>query len=94
MGTLFDRIREAVDAGRYIISDHADDQLRERWMKDWYVIAGLTEGKLIHEDPSAMPNPKVEVEQVLPDGTPIKAVWSWLEYNQSARLVTVHHFDQ
>jgi hypothetical protein len=46
----------------------------------------LADGELILERPNATPNPAVEVREVLPDGTEVKAVWShqsstatWLE---------------
>jgi hypothetical protein len=41
-----------------------------------------------------MPNPLVEVGQVLADGTDIKAVWSYIVTAGVAKLVTVHFFDE
>lgn len=90
MGTVFDRIRGAVAANRYLIGAHAANQLDERRIADWQIPAGLAEGKLLRERPAARPNPIVEVEQLLPDGTAVKAVWSWLPYHEAAKLVTVH----
>ena len=55
---------------------------------------GLDEGHMLIERPSASPNPAVEVEQVLPDGTQFKAVWSLLKRSGVAKLVTVHFFDE
>jgi hypothetical protein len=72
---------------------HAGNQLDERGIPDWQVVAGLAEGVLLRERPHGKPNPCVEVEQLLPDGTPVKAVWSWLPRHQVAKLVTVHYFD-
>lgn len=92
MPTLFGRIREAVEREEYIIGSHADDRLRERGIPAWQVIGGLAMGKMIQQRPHDMPNPVVEVEQLLPDGTPIKAVWAWLP-ERIAKLITVHYFD-
>ena len=94
MGELFDRIRAAVQEDRYLVGLHAGNQLDDRGIPDWQVVAGLAEGKLILERPSDRPNPAVEVEQLLPDGTPVKAVWSWLPHHHAAKLVTVHYFDR
>jgi len=62
-------------------------------MPAWQVVAGLTQGKIVEERPNAKPNAIVEVEQILADSTPFKAVWAWLRYNEHAKLVTVHFFD-
>ena len=61
---------------------------------EWQVVAGLEDGELLVERPSAKPNPAVEVEQILPDGTRFKAVWSILKQSSVAKLVTVHFFDE
>ena len=90
MGILFDRIQAAVAADRFLIGVHAGYQLDERGIADWQIPVGLAEGRLLMERPDARPNPLVEVEQVLPDGTAVKAVWSWLPYHEAAKLVTVH----
>jgi hypothetical protein len=94
MGRLFDQIRAAVADGRVLVSSHADDAVRERGMVVWQVITGLAEGRLLLERPSATPNPVAEVEQVLSDGTPVKAVWAYIVVLDAAKLVTVHYFDR
>ena len=48
---------------------------------------------LLAEDLTAAPNPKIEVSEVLPDGTEFKAVRSLLKNSGVAKLVTVHFFD-
>ena len=93
MGQLFDKIRRAVAAGNFIVSDHADERLRERHVKLWQVEAGLAKAKLSHERPKAQPNPSIEVRQSLADGTPIRVVWAWLRPIKVAKLVTVY-FDE
>ena len=46
------------------------------------------------ERPSDKPNPAVEVQEKLPDGTEFKAVWSHLGRSGVAKRVTVHFLDE
>jgi hypothetical protein len=48
--------------------------MRERRILGWQVVAGLEAAKVIAECSDASPNPAAEFEQLLPDGTPFKAV--------------------
>jgi hypothetical protein len=93
MGSLFDSIRLAVAEERYVLSIHAVEKLRERRIEEWQAASGLADGRLLSERPGDTPNPSVEVEQTLPDGTPVKAVWAWLTLSRLARLVTIHFYD-
>jgi hypothetical protein len=61
---------------------------------EWQAVAGLADGSLLMERPGAKPNPAAEVEELLPDGTKFKAVWSHLRSARLAKLVTVHFFDE
>jgi hypothetical protein len=94
MAKLFDEIRKLVAEEKYVVGVHASERLEERGIMEWQAVAGLEEGELLVERPSAQPNPAVEVEQVLPDGTQFKAVWSLLKRSGAAKLVTVHFFDE
>jgi hypothetical protein len=94
MGDLFERVRNAVREERYLFSDHADNMLRERSIVHWQVVDGLENGRLLIERPAARPNPVIEVEQALADGTQIKAVWAYVRGLDFAKLVTVHFFDE
>lgn len=67
--------------------------MRDRRIVGWQVAAGLDAAKVVRERPSAGPNPVVEFEQILPDGTPIKVVWAWISTDRMAKLVTVHLVD-
>lgn len=58
------------------LSDHADNMLRERSIPHWQIVDGIEDGGLLSERPHTRPNPTVEVEQLLADGSPIKAVWA------------------
>lgn len=61
---------------------------------EWQAVEGLEGGDLIRERPDAEPNPAIEVNELLPDGTEFKAVWSHLRRADVAKLVTVHYFDE
>ena len=80
--------------GKYVISEHASERLEERGIMEWQAVAGMEEGKLTAENPDALPNPTIEVSEILPDGTEFKAVWSLLRRSGVAKLVTVHFFDR
>lgn len=91
---LFPRIKQAVGDERYVIGRHANERLRQRRIPAWQVISGVESGTLLRERSDARPNPVAEVQQQLADGTPIKAVWAWLEPEGVAKLVTVHFSDE
>ena len=93
MGSLFLTIRRLVAEDRYVVGLHASERLEDRGIMEWQVVAGLADGELIAERPTATPNPVVEVQEQLPDGTEFKAVWSHLRSSAIAKLVTVHFFD-
>lgn len=94
MGRLADRIQELVARGRYVVGEHAAQRLGERGILEWQVVADMRDAALLRERTKASPNPPIEVEVALPDGTPIKAVWSLLAKADVAKLVTVHFFDE
>ena len=94
MGQLFDTIRRLVAEEKYVIGQHASEQLDNRGIMEWQAVAGLASGKLMVERADATPNPAVEVREILPDGTEFKAVWSLLRQSGVAKLVTVHFFDR
>lgn len=91
MGQLFETIRQLVVDGNYVVGQHASERLEERGLLEWQAVAGMDDAELIAEDESA--TPKVEVSEMLPDGTEFKAVWSLLRTSGVAKLVTVHFFD-
>ena len=93
MGRLFDTIRALVAAERYVVGLHAIERLAERGLLEWQIVDGIAAGTLIVERPSGSPNPVVEVRQLLPDGTEVKAVWAHMITDDVAKLVTVHFLD-
>jgi hypothetical protein len=92
--SLFEKIRALMLAGQYVIGQHASERLEERGILEWQVVDGMESGKCLVERPSDLPNPAVEVSQLLADGPEIKAVWSHLSSIGVAKLVTVHFFDE
>ncbi|MBW8879349.1 MAG: DUF4258 domain-containing protein [Acidobacteria bacterium] len=94
MGKLFYTIQRLVADEKYIVGLHASERLEERGIMEWQAVVGLEDGQLIAERPNAIPNPAVEVRELLPDGTEFKAVWSYLRQSDVAKLVTVHFFDR
>jgi hypothetical protein len=53
----------------------------------------LKDAELLRERPRSKPNPSVIVRQILPDGTEIEVIWSWLARAKEAKLVTVYFRD-
>ena len=94
MGKLFDTIRRAVAEEKYVVGEHAVQRLEERNILEWQAVSGLQDGALLLERAEDEPNPIVEVQERLPDGTEFKAVWSYLSHSGVAKLVTVHFFDE
>lgn len=76
-----------------VIGYHANWRLRKRGIPAWQAVAGLGGARLLRERPRDRPNPVIEVEQLLADGTPIKAVWAWMKADEAAKLLTVHYLD-
>lgn len=70
------------------------ERLEERGILEWQIVDGIESGRLLSERPDDLPNPAIEVEEVLADGTEVKAVWSHLVRAGLAKLVTVHFLDE
>jgi hypothetical protein len=94
MGGVFQRVQDAIAAERWVAGHHADEMLRTRCITERQIVSGFSQGRLIAERPGARPNPVVEMEQSLADGTPVKAGWAFLPVSRVAKLVTVHFFDR
>jgi hypothetical protein len=94
LGALADNIRQAVRDERYVFGIHADERLRERRITGWQIVDGLDTANILKERRKVSPNPVVEFEQMLADGSKVKAVWAWISAQRTAKLVTVHFFDR
>ncbi len=93
MGTLFDRIRDGVEKGRFVVSWHADERCEERGVASWQLALGLSQAELLRERSTSRPNPSIVVRQMLADGTDVVVVWAWLSETGRAKLVTVFFRD-
>src|SRR5437667_8425863 len=93
MGKLFERIKRAVREDRFLVGWHADDRFEERAVTDWQIVSGFENAELVRERPRSKPHPSVVVRQMLPDGTEVEVIWSWLERDNKAKLVTVFFRD-
>ena len=87
---LVELIKSAVRDGRFVVSVHARQRLAERNVRLWQIESALDEAKVIEDRPDDDPNPSIVVEGLLPDGTQVTVVWSWLAMSQRAKLVTVY----
>jgi hypothetical protein len=94
MPQLFQIIQDLIAKGQYIIGQHASERMEERGIMEWQVVDGFRDCVLLLERPQDKPFPSIEVEESLPDGTEVKAVWSHLSNSDVAKLVTVHYFDE
>ncbi len=91
MGRLFGQL---VAMERYVIGLHASERLDERGIDErgimeWQAVAGIHDGSRLAERLNSIPNPTVEVRELLPDGTEFVAVWAHLRQSGVAKLVTV-----
>jgi hypothetical protein len=94
MGALFNRVRQLVIDGRYVVGQHATERLEERGILEWQIVDGVAGGILLRERPESNPNPAIEVRQLLADGTDVTAVWSVVIAANFAKLVTVYFTEE
>ncbi len=76
-----------------MVSEHAAERLEERGVLEWQIIDGIRHANPLRERPRDRPNPSVEAELTLADGTAVKVVWSHVVIIDIAKLVTVHFFE-
>ncbi len=93
MAQLSDAILQLIAQERYLIGIHAANMLEERGIMEWLVVAGVADGRILSERPTTQPNPTIEIDQTLADGTRCKTVWARVVRNNIAKLVTVHFYD-
>ncbi|HUY91668.1 MAG TPA: DUF4258 domain-containing protein [Pirellulales bacterium] len=87
---LVELIKLAVRDGQFVVSVHARQRLAERNVRLWQIESALDEAKIIEDRPDDEPNASIVVEELLPDGTQVTVVWSWLAVSRRAKLVTVY----
>lgn len=94
LGQLSDKIKHLVMTDRYIVGAHAVERLDERHVLEWQIVHGIDAATILRERLHDRPNPSIELEQVLADGTSVKVIWSHVTALDVAKLVTVHFFDE
>ena len=90
MDRLFERIRRAVREERIVFTVHADNRLHERNVERWHLIESFETGHVIQSHRSARPDPKLVVEQMIPSGETVIAVWGYVKSIRKAKLITVY----
>jgi hypothetical protein len=93
MGKLFNTIREALDADRFVVSWHADERCEERGVAVWQLLAAFDDAELLRERPQSKPHPSIVLRQELADGSEVEAIWAWMAQSNRAKLVTVFFRD-
>jgi len=93
MGRLFNTIRDALRADRFVVSWHADERCEERGVAVWQLAASFDEAELVRERPQSKPHASVVVRQELADGSEVEAIWAWMTQSGRAKLVTVYFRD-
>jgi hypothetical protein len=91
---LVQSIRDAIQRQEFLVSIHAQRQMRSRMVELWQVEGGVDDWKVLEERPDDLPNPSIVCMQSLPDGTEVKVVWAWYPEESKALLVTVHYLDR
>jgi hypothetical protein len=90
MGKLHDRIVDAVEHERVLVSWHADEQCEERGITAWQLVAGIRGAKLLRERPRSKLNPSIVLLQTLENGSHVQTVWAWLTESDRAILITAY----
>ena len=93
MGKLLNKIREAVEDDRFVVSWHADERCEERGVAAWQLVVALKDAELRRERPRSKPHPSVVVREELADGSVVEAIWAWVSESRRAKLVTVYFKD-
>lgn len=93
--TTFQRIKDAVLAGRVRLSDHALTRMLERNIDILSALDGLSHATIVKDYSLSRGTPRVLVSQREPNGRVLHVVWDAPENDvQDAVLVTVYHPDR
>ena len=90
MVNLEQNIRQAIASDEWAATSHADERLAERKVEAWQVAAASLTGVTMLVDPNALPNPKILIKGMLPDGTEVVIAWAWIESTRQAAVITVN----
>lgn len=86
-------IAEAISAGNYLVSLHAQRRLRQRLIELWQIETGILEWIVESVRPDDLPNPSIVCKQSLADGINVTVVWAFVAEDNAALLVTVYFSD-
>ena len=89
---LGDIIR-AVQAGRFLVTDHADEEARNDRLSLGEILASVEGGEVIEEYPRDYPYPSCLVLGFNAKGEPVHSVWAYNELTGFAVLITVYRPD-
>jgi len=86
-------IREAIQANRIRITDHADEEVVADRLAFGEIIRSVLEGEIIEDYPTSKPYPSCLIYGPAFGGDPVHSVWAYNERTQGAVLITVYRPD-
>jgi len=86
-------LRQAIDADRLRITDHADEEMALDKLSLNSVLRATTTGDIIEDYPTDQPLPSCLVMGFTKEGEPIHSVWAYNQDTGRAVLVTVYRPD-
>ena len=86
-------IREAIQANRLRITDHADEEAQADRLSFAEICYSALQGEIIKEYPEDRPYPSCLVYGRTPRGDPVHTVWAYNEESRWAVLITVYRPD-
>lgn len=89
---LGDIIR-VVRTGRFLVTDHADEEARNDRLSLDEILASINDGEVLEEYPRDYPYPSCLVLGFSTKGEPIHSVWAYNEVTGFVVLITVYRPD-
>src|SRR3989338_9060428 len=86
-------IREAIQANRVRITDHADEDAQADKLPFDEITRSVLGGELIETYPTGKPYPSCLIYGPTSGGDPVHTVWAYNERTQGAVLITVYRPD-
>ena len=89
---LYDII-EAIEAGRFRATDHANDEAKADGLADDEIYFSVFHGEILEDYPNDKPLPSCLIYGRTAEGMPIHSVWAYNEESRRAALITVYRPD-
>ena len=86
-------IRQAIQANRVRITDHADDEAQADRLTIEEIRRSVFHGEIIEDYPGDRPYPSCLIHGETFGGEPVHTVWAYNEQSQWAVLITVYRPD-